>query len=372
MPRSRPSCSCKFWGGHFGIPLLLLTSVLSKKVQRHPMLVNFWVTWIIYTTSFTLVLYAGKQVGPEPPIELCVIQAAFIYGSVIMAPMAGLALVLHLWFSLQSAKDGLGRTAGGWRFMLLLGSPYILFLVFSIAMVVVGVMNEGTVSRSRYLFYCTINLGVVHVVPGTSGVIMPVIILFEVLTGIELYRRQKAFKTMGRVQYDGPPLHLFIRVGIFSTYSVLALVGCVAFWSATGAEFPYFVEASLPTAAFLVFGTQEDFFARMGNHCSSKIHFSSIPTALHVEQELQGEICQVPEKDPDLVNVVLSTSDSSRRGTVDGLPPEVPEKDLNLVNVVLPKSDPSRRGTMDGLPPEVPGKDPSLIYGSKMDVIEIV
>ncbi|KAF7331220.1 hypothetical protein MSAN_02440800 [Mycena sanguinolenta] len=296
-------------GGHFGIPLLLLTSVLSKKVQRHPMLVNFWVTWIIYTTSFTLVLYAGKQVGPEPPIELCVIQAAFIYGSVIMAPMAGLALVLHLWFSLQSAKDGLGRTAGGWRFMLLLGSPYILFLVFSIAMVVVGVMNEGTVSRSRYLFYCTINLGVVHVVPGTSGVIMLIIILFEVLTGIELYRRQKAFKTMGRVQYDGPPLHLFIRVGIFSTYSVLALVGCVAFWSATGAEFPYFVEASLPTAAFLVFGTQEDFLHAWG----------IIAAARFISRQFRQR--STSNKNSKARSVVFATSNLTLRDTMDSLPP---------------------------------------------------
>ncbi|KAF7331221.1 hypothetical protein MSAN_02440900 [Mycena sanguinolenta] len=278
----------QIFGGHFGMPLLLLTSVLSKKVQRHPMLINFWVTWIIYTTAFTLVLYAGKEVGPEPPIELCVIQAAFIYGSVVMAPMAGLALVLHLWFSLQSAKGVLGRAAGGWRFMLLLGSPYILFLVFSVAMVVVGVMDEGTVFRSRYLFYCTINLAVVKIVPATGGVIMLVVILFEVLTGMELYRRHKAFKVLARVQHDGPPLHLFVRVGIFTLYSVLAFAGCVAFWAETGADFPYFIEASLPTAAFVVFGTQEDFFACMGNLYFSKIRLSSVSTATQVEREFQS------------------------------------------------------------------------------------
>ncbi|KAF7359112.1 hypothetical protein MSAN_01252700 [Mycena sanguinolenta] len=281
----------QIFGGHFGIPLLLLTSILSKKVQRHPMLINFCVTWIIYTTAFTLVLYAGKQVGPEPPIELCVMQAAFIYGAPVMASMAGLALVLHLWFSLQSTKGVLSRAAGGWRFMLLLGSPYILFLIFSVAMVVVGAMNEDTVSRSRYLFYCTINLGVVNVVPGTSGVIMLVIIVFEVLTGMELYRSQKAFKDIGHVQHDGPPLHLFVRVGIFSVYSVLALVGCVAFWSETGADFPYFIQASLPTAAFVVFGTQEDFLRAWGIIAVARIHFSSIPSTNHAERGFESNTC---------------------------------------------------------------------------------
>ncbi|KAJ6500744.1 hypothetical protein C8R45DRAFT_978971 [Mycena sanguinolenta] len=307
----------QIFGGHFGIPLLLLTSVFSKKVQRHPMLVNFWVTWIIYTTSFTLLLYAGKQVGPEPPVELCVMQAAFIYGAVAMTSMAGLSVVLHLWFSLQSTSGTLGR---GWCSMLLLGSPYILFIVFSVAMGILGALHEGLVSRTRYLFYCSINLAVVKVVPGTSGVIMLVVIIFEVLTGMEVYRRHKAFKALSRVQHDGPPLHLFIRVGIFSIYSVLAFGGCVAFWSATGADFPYFIEASLPTAAFLVFGTQEDFLRAWG----------IIAAARFISRPFRRR--SPPNENSKAIHVVLATSNSTRRDTMDSLPPDVPEKDLKLVN----------------------------------------
>jgi hypothetical protein len=44
----------QIFGGHFGIPLILLTTAFSKKVQRHPMLINFCVTWSLYATSFTL------------------------------------------------------------------------------------------------------------------------------------------------------------------------------------------------------------------------------------------------------------------------------------------------------------------------------
>ncbi len=79
-----------------------------------------------------------------------------------------------------------------------------------------------------------------RVVPAISGFIMLAVVVFEdlvfsstsshsdtyilVLTGIELYRQQKAFKTMDRTQHEGPPLHLYVRVGIFSLYSVHALV----------------------------------------------------------------------------------------------------------------------------------------------------
>ncbi|KAJ7348888.1 hypothetical protein DFH08DRAFT_863713 [Mycena albidolilacea] len=266
----------QIFGGHIGMPLILLTTAFSKKIQKNPMFNNFCVIWFIYSTSFTLVLYAGKQIGPEPPIELCVIQAAFIYGTPVMASMGGLAFVLHLWLSLQTGRGVLSRAAGGWRFMLLLGSPYILFLGFSVAMAVLGSLNEATVSRSRYLFYCTINLSVVNMIPGTTLVLMLGVIVFEVLTAIELYRRQKAFKNLRRTSHHtGPPLHLFIRVGIFSLYSALALAGCVAFWAESGADFPYLVQASYPTAAFIIFGTQKDYLRAWG--ITAAIEFISRP-----------------------------------------------------------------------------------------------
>lgn len=169
-----------------------------------------------------------------------------------MTAMAGLSFVIHLWLSLQ--KGGTRR----WQMFLLLASPYIMFLGFSVAMIVLGSMYPETVSRSRYLFYCTINLAVVNAVPGTSALIMGVVLIFEILVGIKLYRHSKAFKAMDRTGTNTPPFHLFVRMGVFSGYSLLALVACIAFWSSSGDNLPYFIQASLPTAAFLIFGTQRD------------------------------------------------------------------------------------------------------------------
>lgn len=89
-------------GGHLGVPVILLTLIFRKGMKRHPMLINFLVTWVIYSTSFCILwveflqiisaithyciprLYLGKQFGPEPPDALCVFQASAIYGTAVM------------------------------------------------------------------------------------------------------------------------------------------------------------------------------------------------------------------------------------------------------------------------------------------------
>ncbi|KAJ7343106.1 hypothetical protein DFH08DRAFT_871729 [Mycena albidolilacea] len=249
----------QIFGGHLGIPIVLLTTVFSKTIQRRPVLINFLVTWVIYATAYTLLLYTGKQTGPEPPKPLCIAQAAFVYGATVMTSAAGLAFVIHLWFSLKTGKKMTGR----WHILLLL-SPYILFVAFSITMLVAGSQNSETISRSRSLFYCSISLHLMTVVPATTAVIMAAVVVFEVLICVRLYRHRRAFRNMARTNTGAAPLDLLIRVGIFSLYSLLAFVACIAFWVSTGDLLPYIILASLPTVAFLMFGTQGDLLRAWG------------------------------------------------------------------------------------------------------------
>ncbi|KAJ7700828.1 hypothetical protein B0H17DRAFT_1046755 [Mycena rosella] len=306
----------QIFGGHLGIPLVILTAIFSKNVQRHPMLINFCVTWFLYATAFTLLLYAGKQTGPEPSIQLCIIQSAFIYGAPVMTSMAGLAFVLHLWFSLHLQK---GNRIERRRFILLLASPYLLFLGFSVAMIVLGSLYSQTVSRSRYLFYCTINISAVNSVPATSAFIMGLVLIFEVLIGVKLYRHNKAFKSLDRTGHGGPPRHLIMRVGIFSAYSLVALIGCIGFWASTGGNLPYMIQASLPTAAFLIFGTQYDMLQVWGVVAATS--FIARPFSRFF-----------PSKKPLTVSrVQLSAgTDLRRQDTIDSMPPDLPEKDTVL------------------------------------------
>ena len=41
-------------GGQVGLPLVIVTLLFSKKAIRHPTLINFFCTWVIYSVVFCL------------------------------------------------------------------------------------------------------------------------------------------------------------------------------------------------------------------------------------------------------------------------------------------------------------------------------
>jgi hypothetical protein len=43
-------------GGQVGLPILVLTTFLSKRLHVHPALWNFWLTWVRYSTHLTRAL----------------------------------------------------------------------------------------------------------------------------------------------------------------------------------------------------------------------------------------------------------------------------------------------------------------------------
>ncbi|PAV19457.1 hypothetical protein PNOK_0439100 [Pyrrhoderma noxium] len=246
----------QIFGGHLGIPFVLLTVYLTAGVRRHAMLLNFLISWVIYTTSFCILLYIGKQFGPEPPRSFCAIQASLIYGTAVLTPTAGLSFVLNLWFSLQAVSTGKAPVDDNtFKKYTLIAAPYIIFAFFVIFTATYAASNPELLTRTRYVFYCTIHSNFVNIVPAVAAMIMLSVVIFEILIAIKIYRIRKSFSQM---RSQGPPLHLVIRVGIFSTYSFLSIVACVGFWAKTGDELPYMIQASLPTAAFLIFGSQKD------------------------------------------------------------------------------------------------------------------
>ncbi|KAL5485048.1 hypothetical protein ACEPAI_7690 [Sanghuangporus weigelae] len=253
----------QIFGGHLGIPVILFTLYLTKGMKRHPLLVNFLITWIIYTTSFCVLLYLGKQFGREPSTGLCAVQAALIYGTAVLTPTAGLCFVLNIWFSLRDLTQQKSIVTGHLlRNYSLIAAPYIVFCVVVTLTAVYGAINPVLVSRSHYVFYCTLNSGIVDVVPASAAIILLIVVIFEGLIALKLYRMKTAFLVMN--SNGGPPRHLVIRVGIFSLYSFLAIIACITFWAKTGAELPYIIQASLPTAAFIIFGTQKDLLEAWG------------------------------------------------------------------------------------------------------------
>jgi hypothetical protein len=106
-------------GGHVGIPLILLTIFASRQLMRHPVFINFCVTWMCFSSSYLLLsvipmfcpglttacmsnlifdyrFYAGQIENLYPTFGLCVIQAAMIYASVAMVGISSLVFGLHV------------------------------------------------------------------------------------------------------------------------------------------------------------------------------------------------------------------------------------------------------------------------------------
>ncbi|KAL6310177.1 hypothetical protein BKA93DRAFT_187823 [Sparassis latifolia] len=200
-------------GGHIALPILVFIYLVSKKVRahRHPTVVNFCVTWIIYSVTYCLLAYGGNNYDETPPERLCIVQAAMIYGAPSMAVVAGLILVLYLWDTFH----------GHWKFLNL------------------GITQPEKVSAENGL-YCTLRTGDFRPYVG------------PVFCGL---RRMKHLFPLADVKR--PSLSPWIRAIIFMFYSWVTFGACMSFLMDYPTAFPYISQAALPLVAFLVFGTHK-------------------------------------------------------------------------------------------------------------------
>jgi dipeptide/tripeptide permease len=63
---------------------LLLILVLVRGIRRHPVWINFALTWIIFGISYILLYICGQAHGPEPSLSLCLSQAALVYAAPVL------------------------------------------------------------------------------------------------------------------------------------------------------------------------------------------------------------------------------------------------------------------------------------------------
>lgn len=67
--------------GLFGGILVFFTVVFSSIAQRHITWYNFILSWIIFTTSYSLLFFSGQLKDAVPDLQVCVAQAALIYAA---------------------------------------------------------------------------------------------------------------------------------------------------------------------------------------------------------------------------------------------------------------------------------------------------
>jgi len=243
-------------GGHIGMPLVLLTIFASRQIMRHPVFINFCITWTCFSSSYLVLLYAGQIENLYPPFLLCLTQAAMIYASGAMIGVSSFLFMLHLFFVLRGAVYP--NPPLRWhtlRLVAIIGAPYLAYVIVFTTGIVSGYSHQQLVHRSS--FYCTIKIpAVAHLGSGIAAAGALVSIVTEIFVVITLYRHWKTILDAG--VKNGLNLSLVIRASVFTVCGLLALLTCVAILDQSLTAVTNIVIACLPMVAVLIFGSQTD------------------------------------------------------------------------------------------------------------------
>ncbi|KAL1740006.1 hypothetical protein HDZ31DRAFT_68369 [Schizophyllum fasciatum] len=169
-----------------------------------------------------------------------------------------------MWNTFRTPQSPITISPYSWwphsaRLTFSLALPYVVFVAYTVASAVLGAKFPETVNASNGL-YCTILKDPFrhYAVPTYTAVALVLVIIFEVLAGIKLYKSWASIARMFPLVRRQTTIYMFTRVVVFNLYSIITLSASVTFLSDALSPWPYFVQAGLPLAAVVVFGTQKD------------------------------------------------------------------------------------------------------------------
>jgi hypothetical protein len=249
------------WPSHFGLPLLLIIILSSKTIQRHPTFISMCVTWIISGLSSSLLLYAGKTTGPEPPKMICLIQASLLYGVPPMASMGACLLVFQMFTVIRSSlnRPGNAPVDSPLRLIVMVSAPYVLFLIFVLATAFVGASNPESISRDRRFFYCSVHShNLTDTLTLVSAAILLATLVFEIWIAVSLYKLHTTWKRQGSRSPSSAELNLPIRIIFFGLYVAIGMSLSVLNVHAPTSPAPDLILSTTSSAVVLLFGTQPD------------------------------------------------------------------------------------------------------------------
>ncbi|KAF8832097.1 hypothetical protein HHX47_DHR1001322 [Lentinula edodes] len=252
--------------GEVGTILLLLTYFFSKNVHRHPTLVNFWITWLIYSVSYTLLLYDKQQY--TNPDTLCRVQAAMVDGSPSMVVTAGLVAVIQMiqiWKKVHRPPNSIYKLTSTAKqksrvcLVLFLFVPYLVFLVFSIGSALVG-KKDFLLTNPMNGLYCSLDVDGFsrYSIPAYCTVVMTCSLGFEVAISYKYWRTRATTARAFTLLRRDLPFSLIVRMLMFSVVSVMVISIGIIYMSNWLVPWPYMMQATLPLFSVCVFGTQRD------------------------------------------------------------------------------------------------------------------
>ncbi|OCH94677.1 hypothetical protein OBBRIDRAFT_746913 [Obba rivulosa] len=244
-------------GGHIGLPLLVLTFLLSRKVPRRPTVINLCIVWILYSVTYCLSLYGRNNFKSNPPQQLCFVQAAMVHGAPCMAVVAVLIVVVKIWSTFYEPWKSihLDRLPQWAKSCAILLPPYVVFAVFSIIAGIMGMRRPESIYVSNHI-YCTTDINALYwATPLFCGIVLLGITGFEVAIILRYYKGWRLIKKLSPdAETRAKEISPWVRAAIFFLNSWLALGVSITFMAQAENPLLYIVQALLPLVAFLICG----------------------------------------------------------------------------------------------------------------------
>ncbi|KAJ7170501.1 hypothetical protein C8R43DRAFT_93055 [Mycena crocata] len=245
----------------FSLTLVVATAHFSPTVHRSGLWFQHMISWILYSVSF--VLLVTRQLGPEPPFGLCLMQASLVHAVPVLPTLSAFCFVVDLYIGLSAVvykKRKIRPTLS--KFLLKL--PQTVFIgVFLV--VLLAIQDSGIVSRNADHLYCHVTASTPSIVSaslvvGTGLFIFPL----EIWIAVVLCRNWVTFRHCSNPRQDPQvSLTMFIRVALFTVMSMTG-VGLSSL-SLADVPKPYWslVLPIVPIIAAVTFGSQEDIMKSM-------------------------------------------------------------------------------------------------------------
>ncbi|KAH7107201.1 hypothetical protein BKA62DRAFT_686265 [Auriculariales sp. MPI-PUGE-AT-0066] len=237
------------------LALLLVTFLFSRRLnsKRHPVVINFVLTWLLSTIPACLLLYGNGHLERQPDPSLCLYNAALVAGIPPMVACSFFAVVAEVYLMMRSVTAQKEYARRTWLTVTLIAAPYAAFIAFALITGVVGFNHPENVDRDAEMVFCSVskhNLAYYIWIPTT--VVVTATLGLGVALVILLWRNWRGVR--GNSVVD---INLVIRALCFAVFE-LFLIATFMLAIFDNNTVPKFMQAVAPVAVFFIFSTQPD------------------------------------------------------------------------------------------------------------------
>ncbi|KAK0433424.1 hypothetical protein EV421DRAFT_2040180 [Armillaria borealis] len=236
---------------------LLAPALFSSNIKRTATWFGMIISVIIYCTSYSILMFIGRQDGPEPSAGVCLFQACLVHSTPAFSIFCALSFVVELLVHFFCTFRG--KTPSRVTPIILLASSSLLSLCVALEVLVVGLKSPGDVQRNESHLYCHVTTATPNLVVCVLSIIMSLATMIAEVVIVVVIR--KTMVKLGR-EPSSLPTHFLIR--LFSFSACICLVICISVYSLIsppeGGTLSawYILLNAVPICVVVTFGTQKD------------------------------------------------------------------------------------------------------------------